>query len=113
MPRVTYFHIAAAGPWAFALEIGQHSDRRKRITRTGSGTKSAATAARREYADLAATDVPVHRLTVGEYLDAWIDGKHALKPSTRSHYRDAIRLFLRPPYPGVSCSSSYEPTTWI
>ena len=41
-------------------------------------------------------DVRVHDLTVGEYLETWLSGKHALKPSTQHHYRDALRLYLIP-----------------
>ena len=34
--------------------------------------------------------------TVGAYLDTWLAGKHALKPSTQEHYGDCRRLYIRP-----------------
>jgi integrase len=41
-------------------------------------------------------DVEVHSLSVGDYLDDWLAGKHRLKPKTTAVYRDAIELYLRP-----------------
>lgn len=83
------------GSWSFSIDIGTADDR-QRVFRGGYPTKAAAQAALREMVDLTGTDVAVHKLTVGAYLDSWIEGKLALKPSTRSHYSDAIRLYLKP-----------------
>jgi hypothetical protein len=38
--------------------------------------------------------VDAHGLTVAEYLESWLRGKHSLKPSTRAHYRAALDLYL-------------------
>jgi integrase len=42
------------------------------------------------------TDVNITRMTVGEYLEAWLTGKHALKPKTMSLYRDFTTNYLVP-----------------
>jgi integrase len=41
-------------------------------------------------------DISVTSLTVGEYLQAWLDGKRALKPKTMALYQDLTRLYLVP-----------------
>lgn len=41
-------------------------------------------------------DVGVHSITVGEYLDTWLTGKHTLKPKTVSLYRDMANNYLIP-----------------
>ena len=35
-------------------------------------------------------------VTVGEWLDHWIDGRRALRQTTRRNYQDTIRIHLRP-----------------
>ncbi|MGH3739288.1 MAG: hypothetical protein ACRDT6_27365, partial [Micromonosporaceae bacterium] len=35
-------------------------------------------------------------MKVGEYLENWLAGKHALKPKTVALYRDALDLYLAP-----------------
>jgi integrase len=47
------------------------------------------------------TDVSVHTLTVGQYLENWLAGKHALKPKTVALYRDLVRLYLEPHLGGL------------
>lgn len=85
------------GAWAYQIDSGRTIDgRRKQISKGGFRTRAAAMTALRDVTDLLLADVSSAQLTVGEYLDAWITGKHALKPSTRSHYADAIRLYLQP-----------------
>jgi hypothetical protein len=42
------------------------------------------------------TDVNVQSTTVGEYLETWLAGKHALKPRTVALYRVAIDHYLAP-----------------
>lgn len=37
-----------------------------------------------------------HTLTVRDYLEAWLDGKHALKPKTLALYRDMTEGYLIP-----------------
>lgn len=83
------------GPWAFVCDTGSGTER-KRLTRSGFRSRAAAQAALREARDQAGSHLVDHRLTVGDYLATWITGKQALKRSTQSHYRDAIRLYLRP-----------------
>lgn len=35
-------------------------------------------------------------LRLGAYLDAWLEGKRNLKPSTRASYEEAFRLYWKP-----------------
>jgi integrase len=37
-----------------------------------------------------------HRLTVAQYLNAWLDGKQRLRPTTRESYRDYLDRLLIP-----------------
>jgi hypothetical protein len=41
-------------------------------------------------------DVGVHSLTVSDYLETWLAGKHALKPKTLALYRDFTTNYLVP-----------------
>jgi hypothetical protein len=36
------------------------------------------------------------RLTVGQYLDQWLEGKGRLRSSTKRSYREHIDLYFRP-----------------
>ena len=85
------------GAWAYVVDNGRDPNgRRKQISKGGFPTRSAALSALREITDLQHLEVNAHTLTVGEYLDSWLVGKLALKPSTKAHYADAVRLYLRP-----------------
>lgn len=42
------------------------------------------------------TDGEYADVTVGEWLDAWIAGRRALRQTTRRNYEDTIRIHLRP-----------------
>jgi integrase len=42
------------------------------------------------------SDVDAHSVTVGQYLDDWLAGKHALNPKTAALYRDAFDHYLVP-----------------
>jgi len=85
------------GTWKYVLEYGRDSTgRRMQTTKGGFATKAAAQSALQEVVGTFMADVHVHTLTVGQYLDSWLTGKHSLKPKTVSVYRDAIELYLRP-----------------
>jgi integrase len=93
----TFAKHRCKGGWGYVIDLPRAADgRRRQITKSGYPTKAAARQALREMADTLVSDFPVHSLTVGEYLDSWLAGKHSLKPSTRAHYSDAIRLYLKP-----------------
>jgi integrase len=90
------------GTWAYQIDhVRDTSGRRKQITKGGFATKAAARAALQEMAAVLMTDLDAHALTIGEYLDEWMVGKHSLKPKTVAVYRDAIELYLRPHLGGV------------
>ncbi len=40
--------------------------------------------------------VSPHNLTVGEWMDEWLERKKNLEPGTRAKYESAIRLYIRP-----------------
>src|SRR5918994_148985 len=68
-----------------------------RWARAAFPTRAAARSALQEVSSLLLTDVNVQSTTVGEYLETWLAGKHALKPKTVALYRAAIDHYLAPP----------------
>lgn len=85
------------GTWRYILEYGRDSNgRRLQTSQGGFPTKGAAQTALQETVRVFMADVSVHSLTVGEYLETWLTGKHALKPKTMSLYRDFTTNYLVP-----------------
>ncbi|NHC47127.1 tyrosine-type recombinase/integrase [Motilibacter aurantiacus] len=85
------------GGWAYVLEYGRDSNgKRLQTTKSGYPTRAAAQEALQETVRVLMTDVSMHALTTREYLETWLAGKAALKPSTAAHYQDALRLYLLP-----------------
>ena len=41
-------------------------------------------------------EVDAHQLTLGNYLDTWLTGKHALRPATRALYVSLVEHYLKP-----------------
>jgi len=79
------------------LEYGRDSNgRRLQTSKAGFPTKAAAQTALQQVVSSFMTDVNVTSLTVGEYLETWLTGKHALKPKTMSLYRDFTTNYLVP-----------------
>jgi hypothetical protein len=71
------------GSWRYTLEYGRDSNgARLQTSKAGFPTKGAAQSALQELGRTFMVDVGVHSLTVGEYLETWLAGKHALKPKT-------------------------------
>jgi len=85
------------GTWAYQIDyVRDSSGRRKQITKGGFPTKGAANAALQDLATVLMSDVDAHSVSVGQYLDDWLAGKHALKPKTAALYRDALDHYLIP-----------------
>ena len=85
------------GTWQWVLEYGRDSNgRRLQTSKAGFPTKAAAQSALQEVVRTFMADVNVTAMTVGEYLEAWLAGKHALKPKTMALYEDLTRLYLVP-----------------
>jgi integrase len=85
------------GSWAYLVDAGRDGQgKRQQVGKGGFPTKAAARAALDAALEAMSSDVGIHSMTVGEYLDAWLAGKHSLKPKTVAGYRDAIDLYLRP-----------------
>src|SRR5665647_305873 len=75
------------GTWQWVLEYGRDSNgRRLQTSKAGFPTKAAAQTALQQVVRSLMTDVNITSMTVGEYLEAWLTGKHALKPKTMSLY---------------------------
>jgi integrase len=84
--------------WQFTVDVRRGADEgRRQITKAGFPTKREAQLALQRYLeeDRAGVDVAT-RLTLGDYLDHWLEGKRALRPSTLRSYREHIQLYLRP-----------------
>lgn len=85
--------------WRGAISLGRTPDgRRKRVKVSGS-TKAEVIDKLKEvrHALDAGLESPTSRLTVGAYLDRWIEGVPArVEPSTASDYADTVRLHLKP-----------------
>ena len=85
------------GSWQWVLEYSRDSTgHRLQTSKAGFPTKAAAQTALQQAVHTFMTDVNVTTLTVGEYLEAWLTGKHALKPKTVSLYRDFTTNYLVP-----------------
>jgi integrase len=85
------------GSWQWVLEYSRDSNgRRLQTSKAGFPTKAAAQTALQEAVRTFMTDVNVTNLTVAEYLETWLTGKHALKPKTVSLYRDFTTNYLVP-----------------
>ena len=85
------------GSWRYTLEYGRDSSgRRLQTSKAGFPTKGAAQTALQEVVRTFMVDVGVHSLTVGDYLETWLTGKHALKPKTMSLYREFTTNYLVP-----------------
>jgi integrase len=85
------------GTWAYQIDyVRDSSGRRKQITKGGFPTRAAAKAALQDLAAVLMSEVDAHTVTVGQYLNEWLAGKHALKPKTVALYRDALDHYLIP-----------------
>ena len=83
--------------WRYVLEYGKDSTgRRLQKTKSGFPTRAAAHEALAEVVRQLGLGATVHSLTVGQYLEDWLLGKHALKPKTVAQYRDMTENYLMP-----------------
>ena len=85
------------GSWQWVLEYGRDSNgRRLQTSKAGFRTKAAAQDALDQAVHTLMADVNITSLAVGEYLETWLTGKHALKPKTVALYRDFTTNYLVP-----------------
>ncbi len=86
------------GPWEYVLDAGRHPNgKRRQITKAGFATKGEARAALRRAAQELADGIDGDRgVTTGAYLEQWLAGKRALRPSTKKSYREHLTLYLVP-----------------
>lgn len=92
------------GSWAYRVDLGPGIDRdgvfrgRRQRYRSGFATKAAAAAA---LAELSASvsqgsHVEASRLTVGVYLQQWLEGRTRLRPTTRESYERYLERYFVP-----------------
>jgi len=85
------------GTWRYTLEYGRdRTGRRMQTGKAGFPTRAAAQQALQDVVRTLLVDVGVHSVTVGEYLETWLTGKHALKPKTVELYRTLTDNYLVP-----------------
>src|SRR5215212_1403806 len=85
--------------WGYVFDAGPRPNgRRLQKTKSGFSTRREAeralTEALRSFDK--GTFVDTGRLTVGTYLAGWLDGKAALRDTTRRSYESHLRLYLAP-----------------
>jgi integrase len=85
--------------WRIRYEAGLRPDgKRDQRSKAGFKTKREAQEALSEALEQVRRGVvtDTRGLTVGAYLDSWLDGKRKLRPSTRRAYESHIRVYLTP-----------------
>lgn len=83
------------GRWYFAVELPAGRDgTRRRLQRGGFGTRAAAEQARAYWLG---EDVDPGRslVTVGQWLDVWLEVRQTIQPSTRRTYAQHIRDYIK------------------
>lgn len=94
-----YLPHKCRGSWSYHLDVGRdHQGRRRQLTRGGFATRTAARAALQQLQDevRAGAGEEAHTLAVATYLEEWLAGKRALRPSTRKSYREHLDNHLLP-----------------
>lgn len=87
------------GSWAFTIDVGRSATgHRRQLVRSGFATKTAAAEALKDLSRRLDADgyQEQHKLTVGEYLEQWLEAKRGLRPSTHQAYRSHLDLYLLP-----------------
>ena len=88
------------GSWFFSVELPMPVGQRCRLRR--GGFRSRATAAHaRSYWLGKDVDPDCSVVTVGQWLDLWLQTRHGLRPTTRRIYSQHVRDYLRPALGGV------------
>ncbi|GBE21991.1 MAG TPA: site-specific integrase [Actinobacteria bacterium] len=85
--------------WRGAISLGRTPDGRRRRIKVSGATKAEVVAKLKEVhrALDAGVESPTRRLTVGAYLDQWIEGVPGrVEQSTAADYADTVRLHLKP-----------------
>jgi integrase len=95
----SYLPHKCRGSWSYYVDVGRdHRGRRRQLTKGGFLTRAAARAALRQLLEEvhggASNDA--HTLTVVRYLEEWLAGKRALRPSTLKSYREHLDHHLLP-----------------
>jgi hypothetical protein len=90
------------GCWYFTVDLpaGRDGDRR-RLRRGGFATRAAAEQARAYWLG-SDVDPDLSLVTVGQWLDIWLETRHALRPATRAIYTQLIRDYLKPRLGGIA-----------
>ncbi|MGB8381794.1 MAG: site-specific integrase, partial [Dermatophilaceae bacterium] len=85
------------GSWQWVLEYGRDSTgKRMQTSRAGFPTKAAAQSALKEAVQTLLADVHITDITMADYLNRWLTGKHALRPKTATLYGELAHNYLIP-----------------
>jgi integrase len=85
------------GSWQFVVDVPGPGGKRRQVRRAGFETAAAARTARNEVLARVRLGIRVDRSeTVGQYLESWLSGRRALKPTTRRSYAGHIERLLVP-----------------
>lgn len=86
------------GPWQFMVDADRAPTApRRQVGRAGFPTKRDAQAALQRFLEDERYGIDVtNDATVGDYLEHWLAGKRALRPSTLKSYREHVHLYLLP-----------------
>jgi integrase len=90
------------GCWYFTVDLPAGRDgARRRLRRGGFASRVAAEQARAYWLG-SDVDPDLSLVTVGQWLDVWLETRHALRPATRRIYMQLIRDYLKPRLGGVA-----------
>ena len=85
------------GSWGYTIDIGRSRDgQRQQISKDGFPTRAAARTALREIQQQLAIGIDLSQQPMAFYLEAWLAGKRAIRPSTVRIYRDHLDHHLIP-----------------
>ncbi len=86
------------GSWSFRVGVSEPGSKRRQVRRTGFLTKPAARAEydRLRVKVLDGTYVDTSKVTVGAWLDEWLEGRAKLRETTRASYASHIEHHLKP-----------------
>ena len=101
------------GSWQWVVEYGRDSKgKRMQTSKAGFPTKAAAQSALKEAVQTLLADVHITDITMADYLNRWLTGKHALRPKTATLYGELTRNYLTPISAESACWTC-APITWI
>ncbi|MFD8494937.1 tyrosine-type recombinase/integrase [Amycolatopsis sp. NPDC059657] len=84
------------GSWYFRIELPGCNGRRRQLRRGGFASRAAAVQARNYLINPATPEPAATAITVGQWLQLWVDTRVGLEKSTLRSYRQHVRAYLIP-----------------